>query len=60
MMYTITVHPNELDLIGAGLREMPYKVSAPLLEKLKLQAAQQEHEAAQRAADEREASKEAA
>lgn len=40
MIFDVT--PEEANLIGAALSEMPYKISAKLLEKLSSQAAEQQ------------------
>jgi hypothetical protein len=33
--FTLNVTPAELDVIGAGLQDQPFKVAAPLLQKLR-------------------------
>lgn len=50
--YTLTVTSQELNVIGDGLVELPYKKSAILIQKLTLQAKDQ-MEAAKKAADDK-------
>lgn len=41
MRYTVTIDENDLQVLSAALIELPYKISAPLIDKLNRQIAEQ-------------------
>jgi hypothetical protein len=42
MQYTITLQPQDLDILSAALGKLPYEVVAPLINKLSTQIAEQQ------------------
>ena len=42
MEFNLTVTDQEVNLIGAGLQELPFKVAAPLIQKLQQQVSTQQ------------------
>jgi hypothetical protein len=40
MQYTITLQPQDLDILSAALGKLPYEVVAPLINKLNTQIAE--------------------
>ncbi len=39
--FTLTLTPQQLDMIGGGLAELPFKISAPLIQEINRQIAEQ-------------------
>lgn len=44
-MYTLNLNPNDLEIIGKALYELPYKESAPLIKKINDQIVEQTNKA---------------
>jgi hypothetical protein len=42
MQYTITLQPQDLDILSAALGKLPYEVVVPLINKLNTQIAEQQ------------------
>jgi hypothetical protein len=42
MQYTITLQPQDLDILSAALGEIPFKIAAPLVDKLNKQITEQQ------------------